>query len=58
MIRVQLFADLLMHILHDRAKLRRNEFPQIMIAILSIGDDFFNRLVLLRREVQHVIELG
>ena len=57
LVRVQLFADFLMHILHDGAKLRRNEFPKIVIVLLSVGNDFFNRPVLLRREVQHVVKL-
>ncbi len=46
-----------MHILHDRAKLRRDKLPKITVAFLAVGDDFPDFFALLRRQVQSRIQL-
>ena len=60
--RLQLFgrefrADLLIHLLHDRAHFRSGIRPDFVIALLAISNDFFDFFVLLRREVEHVVQL-
>ena len=49
--------DLLIHFLHHFSHLRRDIRPQRVIPLLTIGDDFGDFFVLLRRESKRVVKL-
>ena len=50
LLRRQNGANMLAHILHDLAKLWRDELPKVAIAFLALGDDFPDFFALLRRQ--------